>query len=198
MTVGQTLNTVEFTRLISQIKSSVDVIFVDGVIQFNLKFFFLSNFIFLNIKLRENDLRMLLKQQEMPTKNILYEPIVESPAAALSSFLASNPTIKSNIITDDIAIRALGDFMNKITSTSSDAVILTSSGQSSRNRRDANGDSQSNNTIPMQYIYGNNGACAAVLSTIYLQDQSKSIQTQNPVYLNITSSNLTCGSSLST
>ena len=142
---------------------------------------------------------MLLKQQEMPTKNIVYEPIVESPATALNAYLASNPTIKSNIITDDAAIKALGDFMNKITSTSSDAVILTSSGKLSRSRRDASGDPENNHTIPMQYIYGSNSnTCAAMFSTIYLQDQSTSIQTTRPVYLNLTNSNLTCGDSLTT
>jgi hypothetical protein len=148
---------------------------------------------------------MLLKQQEMPTKNILYEPIVESPAAALSSFLASNPTIKSNIITDDIAIRALGEFMNKITSTSSDAVILTSSDKFSFKTRQPQYVNPSvyscpNDTNDMTLIFGNgneNVSCAAMFYQIYLQDKSTTNK-NNLTYLNIANFSLTCGSDLAT
>ena len=95
--------------------------------------------------------------------------------------------------------KAFGDFMNKITSMSSDAVILTSSEQYSRSRRQSIDASPSikscpNDTKEMTTVFGNqNGSCAAMFYQVYLQDKSNNSRNLN--LLTVTSSYLECNDS---
>lgn len=136
----------------------------------------------------------------MPSKNINYEPSVESPAETLTNYLDDHKNILSNVFTFDSVSKAVADFMSKISSSKSDAIILTSSAgiKLSRSKREdtaynANAFSQNKTFIN---VFGTN--CSAMFTDIYLQDQSLSIQTPtSPNYLTVTGSSFTCTSNFS-
>ena len=144
---------------------------------------------------------MLLKQQEMPSKNINYEPSVESPAKTLTNYLDEHKNLLSNVVTFDSVSKALADFMSKISSSKSDAIILTSSSGTKLSR------SKREDTVPgynQEYnknktfinVFGTN--CSAMFTSIYLQDQSLTIATPLvPNYLTVTGSSFTCSNNFS-
>lgn len=152
-------------------------------------------------------MRILLKQQEMPSKNINYEPSVESPAETLTNYLDDHKNILSNVFTFDSVSKAVADFMSKISSSKSDAIILTSSAGAklSRSKReDTEYNANAISAYTTEYsqnktfinVFGTN--CSAMFTDIYLQDQSLTIQTPtNPNYLTVTGSSFTCTSNFS-
>lgn len=122
----------------------------------------------------------------MPVKTVHYEPLVDSPAETLSAYLDSNPSVKANLESVDSASKALNEFIAKVTSSKSDAVLLTTSASKSRSRRDTDAN---NNTIIYQYAFGVN--CSAMYTRIYMIDQSNAINSIQ-IGLNVTGSNFSC------
>ena len=167
ITIGQTLNTNDFKLFLNKIKS-VDLIIVDD--------------------LSDEDLRMLLKQQEMPVKNVHYEPSVQSPAKTIY-----NQNLKITLTKLDTASKALNEFIAKLSNSNSDAIVLTRSDSKSRSKRQST--EVSNTTVQYKYVFGEN--CAAMFSSIYLRDQSSKIETTDPIYLNLTNGSFECGPSYS-